>query len=513
MYKMAKHIIFLLLLFCGITANAQYVKIDSLKKLLEQRQEDSNRVTLLWKLAEQYEFFKPDTTILLAQKAQLLASRIKFIEGESKAFAIMATGQYLLGNYTASLNNYMQKLKIEEKRNSIRNYASALNNIGLMYILLADYKAALNYLSRADSIVNAVGGVAKKDLQIGILINLGETYYRMKRQDSAEYFFAESLNIATLQNNIFSQGVAFLGLANVYAGERSDSIALVNYRKALGILNDGTNNDMLCETALGFANVFQNNAQPDSAFHYAMLAYNVANRDGFLSRELDAANFLSSFYKRQKQFDSAFVYMEHAVMLQDSLKGQAKTREAMIISSNEQTRQAEIAAQNQLDKQNRRQQLQILAICLFIPTFFIITVAVSRIRIHRNIVRFMGVVSLLLIFEFIILLLHPLIEQIMHHNKVYELLLLVCIGAGLVPLHHRLEHLVLEKLTKNKNNAKEEIEKKEDDSLIIVGNETNINEDELEENSNISFPDTVDVEEIKSSPETINSGDNKIPED
>ncbi len=488
---------------------AQFAKTDSLQKLLQTETTDSNRVTLLWKLAEQYQFFKPDTTILLAQEAQLLASRIKFIEGESKSFAIMATGQYLLGNYTASLNNYMQKLKIEEKRNSIRNYASALNNIGLMYILLADYKAALSYLYRADSIINAVGGLAKKDLQNNILTNLGETYYRMKRQDSAKHYFSKSLNIALLKNNIYMQGVAFLGLANVYASERNDSTALVNYRLALSILNDGTNNDMLCETALGFANVFQNNAQRDSAFHYAMLAYNVANRDGFLSRELDASNFLSHFYKNKNKLDSAFVYMEHAMMLQDSLKGQAKTREAMIISSNEQTRQAEIAAQNLLDKQTRLQQLQILAICLFIPTFLIITVAISRIRIHRNIVRFMGVVSLLLIFEFIILLLHPLVEKIMHHNKVYELLLLVCIGAGLVPLHHRLEHLVLEKLTKNKRYAATDVEEKEKDSLLMVDEEEYIEANEQEEIYLQPLIENLNVENGKSSSEIVNSEDDK----
>ena len=163
MYKIAKHITFLFLMFCSITATAQSVKIDSLQKLLKQPQEDSDRVALLWRLAEQYQYFKPDTTIELAQKAQLLAGHIKYTEGESRSYAIMATGQYLLGNYTASLNNYMQKLKIEEKRNSIRNYASALNNIGLIYILLSDYEKALNYLYRAESTVKAAGGATKKN--------------------------------------------------------------------------------------------------------------------------------------------------------------------------------------------------------------------------------------------------------------------------------------------------------------------------------------------------------------
>lgn len=431
------------------TAMAQTAKTDSLHRLLQIEKQDSNRVTLLWKLAEQYQFFKPDTTLQLAQQALLLAQHIKFTEGESRSLAVMATGQYLLGNYSAALNNYMQKLQLEEKRNSSRNYASALNNIGLMYILLADYPKAMDYLYKADSTVLAAGSQVKKELHNRILVNLGETFYRMKQMDSANYYFSRALQTGLDNRDNFYQGASLLGLGNVQLAKGNDSTALDNYRRALLFLNDGTNNDMLCETALGLANVFVKTGQPDSALHYARLAFVTGRNDGFLSRELDAAGFLSNFFKNKKKYDSAFVYMEQAVTLQDSLKGQAKTREAMIISSNEQLRQAELAEQKQREKEARLQQLQILAICIFIPTFFIITVALSRKRIHRNVVRFMGVVSLLLVFEFLILLLHPLISTLVHHNKVLELLILVVIGAGLVPLHHRLEHLVLERLTRH----------------------------------------------------------------
>lgn len=427
---------------------AQSSKIDSLRHLLQTEKPDSNRVTQLWRLAEQYQFFKPDTTLQLAQQAFLLAQHIKYKEGESRSLAVMATGQYLLGNYSGALHNYMQKLQLEEKRNSSRNYASALNNIGLMYILLADYPNALSYLHKADSTVQVAGAEVKKELKNTILVNLGESFYRMKQMDSANYYFSQAFLTGVNNGDEFYKGAASLGLGNVQSGEGHDSTAMNNYRKALLFLNDGTNNDMLCETALGLANVFLKTGYPDSALHYARLAFVTGRKDGFLSRELDAAAFLSHYFKSKQKYDSAFAYMEQSVTLQDSLKGQAKTREAMIISSNEQLRQAELAEQKQRDKEARIQQLQILAICIFIPMFFIITLAVSRIRIHRNVVRFMGVVSLLLFFEFLILLLHPLIEGLMHHNKVLELLVLVVIGAGLVPLHHRLEGVVIAKLTK-----------------------------------------------------------------
>lgn len=507
---MVKTAAVLILFFCFENAFSQPSKIDSLKKLLQTEKVDSNRVTLLWNIAQQYQYFKPDTTIVVAQQAQLFANRIKFTEGESRSFAVLAAGQYLLGNYTAALNNYMQKLKIEEKRNSIRNYASALSNIGLMYILLSDYKNALNYLYRADSTINVAGAAVKQELENSILTNLGETFYRMKNSDSAIRYFSEALHIAIQKKNDFYKGAALLGLANVYALNGKDSTALINYRKALGLLNDGTNNDMLCETALGFGNVFEKSARNDSALHYAMLAFNTARKDGFLSRELDAANFLSHFYKHQKNYHSAFVYMEQAGILQDSLKGQAKTREAMIISSNEQLRQVEIAEEKLRDKETRLQQLQILAICIFIPIFFIITVAVSRIRIHRNVVRFMGVVSLLIFFEFIILLLHPLVEGLMHHNKVLELLVLVFIGAGLVPLHHKMEHVVLEKLTKNKKFLKNETEDPLGEILLHNVDEANkIDPDPIEEIKPVLIvPEEVEINK-NSSPTLADTGDEK----
>jgi tetratricopeptide (TPR) repeat protein len=441
--------LFFLMLTC--IASAQSPAIDSLKSILRYSQRDTIRVAALWRLAEQYQFFKPDTTLQLAHEALLLSQRIHYIEGESRSLALMATGQYLLGDYPKALNNYMLKLQLEEKRNSSRNYASALNNIGLMYILLAQYPNALNYLRRADSTVTAAGGKTKAELENRILVNLGEAFFRMKRNDSANYFFSKALMQGRINGDDFYRGAALLGLGNVDAATGDGEAAMGNYRQAFVFLNNGVDNDMLCETAMGLANVFKKSGQPDSALHYAMLAFNTGERDGFLSREFDAAAFLSRYYKDLGNFDSAFSYLEHAVVLEDSLKGQAKTREAMIISSNEQLRQAELAEEKEKEKASRLQQLQILAICIFIPLFFLLTLAISRIRIHRNAIRFMGVVSLLLVFEFLTLLLHPLIEEYTHHNNVLLLLILVVIGAGLIPLHHKLEHLLIEKLTTHRH--------------------------------------------------------------
>ncbi len=159
-------LLFLLLIPCSLSSYSQQTTIDSLSNLLATEKADTSRVTILWKLAEQYHSINPDTALKLSQKALLLAQRINYTEGESRSLALLATSQYLLGNYPKALKNYMLKLKIEEKRNSPRNYVSALSNIGLMYILLGEYPNALSYLRRAYTMMEAIGGTHKRRVEI-----------------------------------------------------------------------------------------------------------------------------------------------------------------------------------------------------------------------------------------------------------------------------------------------------------------------------------------------------------
>lgn len=429
---------------------SQTAKIDSLTRSLLVEKTDSNKVTLLWQLAEQYQSFKPDTSLQIAQKALLLAQRIKYIEGESRSLALLATAQYLMGDYPNALNNYMLKLKIEEKRNSPRNYASALNNIGITYILLEEYVNALDYLNRADSIVDAVKGKAKEELKFNIEVNIGEAYYRMKKPDSATTYFNNALTMAKIAKDTTAIAVAFLGEANVLSLKNDINNSLSYYREALGYLSDITDADMLCEVKLGMAKVYEKIAKNDSAIFYANNSYLLAEKSKFTSREFDAALFLSGVYNKSGKNDSAFSYLKRSEQLKDFIKGHEKIKATMILSINEKLRQAEITEQKIRDKEARYHQLQLLIIAICIPILFFITLLINRIKINTKLVTFMGILSLLFLFEFLTLLLHPLIVNFTNNIPILELLIFVSIAALLVPAHHRLEHVLINKLTKKK---------------------------------------------------------------
>ena len=125
-------------------------------------------------------------------------------------------------------------------------------------------------------------------------------------------------------------------------------------------------------------------------------------------------------------------------------------RDIQFITINEQMRQVQIEEEKLAAKEERRQQLQLLFIAIFIPGFFLVTLLLSRIRIPIRLIKIMGILSLLIFFEFLTLLLHPTVKEFTHHTPIYEIMIFVAIAAILIPTHHRIEHWLMEKLLRNR---------------------------------------------------------------
>ncbi|RYY49760.1 MAG: tetratricopeptide repeat protein [Chitinophagaceae bacterium] len=434
----------LILLGCIPAANAQKFRADSAAQKLSNEKSDTARVINMWKTASYLYSYAPDSSIRIAQRAFFLAERIKYKEGESRSLGQMANGFLSLGNYPQALKYYLQKLQIEEAGSNPYNLASVTMNIGIVYVYREEYAKALYYLHRSDSIIKLN---ALSDLQFNINLNLGDLFHRQNNTDSAYYYFNRSLAFAyKLQDEDFI-GTALTGLGHVYVKQMRYPAALSCYTQALDYLKKANNEDCICEAALGLAKLYEANDNKDSAVYFARYSFELALKDGFQSRQLDAATVLTALFKKSNDKDSALVYLEAEKLLGDSINSKEQIRASETISINEQIRQEEIAENYRRRADERRQQLQLLLIGLFIPILFLITVLLSRIKLPAKIIRFLGVISLLILFEYLTLLLHPRVVEFTHHTPFYELLIFVGIAALLIPAHHRIEHWLLKKLT------------------------------------------------------------------
>jgi len=430
---------------------SQKSKIDSLRSLLATEKTDSNRVKLMWQLARDIGIYNPDTAQVLSQQALYLARNIGYLEGESRSLGVLANTLIKIGNYPRALELNIQKLKLEEKRNVPRNFASVLMNIGVVYVLQDEYRKALEYYSKADSVIQLHN---IDDLKYYITLNIGDVYNRLNISDSAFTFFNKSLELARKLDDGDLIGTSMTGLGHSYLKLGSYQQSLINYQTGIGLLKAANDDEILCEAALGIANLYEHLNNYDSAGYYATMSLAIAKQDGFLSKELEAAEFLTEHYKKIKSIDSAFIYVSYVRGLNDSVNSKSKIRESQVISSNEQYRQLEMEEIRRREKAERFQQLQMLLIAIFIPGFFLLTLLLSRINVPIKFIRLLGVISLLFLFEYLTLLLHPTVAKLTHHTPVYEILIFVVIAAILIPMHHRLEHWLIHKLTHHRHGHK-----------------------------------------------------------
>lgn len=441
---------------------AQKSKADSLYTLLAKEKADTTRVKFLWQIADAVINYNPDSSLSLARKSLSLAQKIKYTEGESRATGVIGSTFIKIGNYPKALEYYLQKLRIEEQRTNPHNLAITLINIGTVYFYQEEYRKGLPYYFKADSLIDAE---KLDDLKYYTSLNLGDIYYRLNVIDSSFLFNNRALRVAIMMNDSDLIASSQVNLGNCYAKEGDDSTALSYYKIALPPLYAANDDDMICEATLGMAKIFKRHGLNDSASYYATQSFKIARNDGFLLRELEAATFLASHFRETKYADSAFVYNDQVQLLKDSISSKDKIRQSQIISSNEQLRQLQIEEAAAVAKEERRQQLQLLFIGIFIPAVFLITLILSRVKIHHKVIKPMGILSLLILFEYLTLLLHPVVAEFTHHTPILELLIFVCIAAILIPAHHRIEHWLIHKLA--------EIQKKHADARILKKKKSN----------------------------------------
>ena len=261
--KARKYFLFLFLLLLSATGFSQRMKADSLSKLLATDKADTNRVIHLWRLADAVNTYNPDTALLLSQQALYLAKTINYIEGQSRSLGILSNSFSKIGNYPKALALNLEKLQLEEKRNKPRNLGSVLMNIGIVYVYQEEYRKALEYYAKADSVIYSKN---VEDLMYSITLNIGDVYNRLDISDSAYVYFNKSLSIAKLlvpnkdmtvlniENKI---GLSLTGLGHSYKKIGSYQQSLKNYQEAIPHLKAANNDEIFCEAALGLADLYQ----------------------------------------------------------------------------------------------------------------------------------------------------------------------------------------------------------------------------------------------------------------
>jgi tetratricopeptide (TPR) repeat protein len=440
-------------LFCIVasmqTVFAQKTNVDSILQKVAVEKDDNKKFDLFISLIGAEINNDPKWCIETGLKILTQAQRENDKIAMTVAYSFLGQGYRLFGNSVKALDYHHKAFATAEKTNSLSLLAFAENQTAHIYRDREEYDKAANiYLSSA---AHADKG-HNETMKAWAPSNLGAVYLATNRLDSSLMFSQRAYEIFVrlkiIDNN---SGYLFTNLGGVHSKLGNAQLAVSYFNTAINKNQSSSNIRYLNLLYNGLAEHYQRFNQTDSCVFYARKAIAAVNNTSFFYLSSKPAKLLADIYEKTN-CDSTLKYAKVLKTANDSLTSSKTNQQILLMTFEEDLRQQEVAAEKIKEEQQRKQNIQYALLALGIITFIITFLLLSRKHItNTKLIQFLGVVALLLVFEFLNLLLHPFLERITHHSPVLMLLALVCIAALLVPLHHKLEKWATHKLVeKNK---------------------------------------------------------------
>jgi tetratricopeptide (TPR) repeat protein len=446
-----------------VAGSAQVQNVDSLKQVLNT-QPDTAKLGTLKNLAGYYQDNKIDSGLFYAKELLSLSTARRNVRAMSMAYAYFGQYEYVIGNYPQSLQLLFKSMELAESIGDTNRIANTHNLLGNAYKEYGDWHKAKDHFLETKRLAELSND---KGQALYAYMNLGQAYTWLNQLDSALITEQTAYSMALPYHSIWL-GVICNRLANIHAALNNKELALQYYRIAEQEIKKTFGDSRGLSTCyIEFARFCLNQKKTDSAIVYSKLSMQVAKKIPYLRGIGIAARFLSGVYELQNRNDSAFFYQKIYVAVTDSINSREKTSGVENLSFIQQLKEQEKEQEAYKLQEERKHNLQLVFIAIAILSIIILFLLLSRsIIVHHKVVEYLGVIVLLVVFEFINLLLHPFLERVTQHSTIFMLLALVAIAALIVPLHHRLQKWVSVKLVeKNKqirlNAAKKTIEKLE----------------------------------------------------
>jgi signal transduction histidine kinase len=367
-----------LLVFAAGFANAQRKQIDSLNRIIAKAADDSNKVKALFRLADQYLYFKPDSGIKIGQQCYTLAVATKNALYQRRSLILLANMYVQVGNYTKAMQIYYDAVRLAEKENNDYAIIQTYNNIGSTYNQMPDYAKALQYLRMAQQKLAAYKARNKNFahnfdvINVYILNNLDETFLYIDKLDSAEYYIKAGME-AQEKAHFYDLKSVFIADQGILESKKGNYAAALNYFHEAEQVQlkqkDLTNLDL---NYFAIANVYKKLNKPDSAIFYAQSALASAEEGNYLPDEALANKLLYELYDQQKNIPLAYKYYKAATKINDSLISSDKIRELSAMDFEQKQKDQELAAAKQEYQNTVRTYILIgvIAVVLIIAFLF-----------------------------------------------------------------------------------------------------------------------------------------------
>ncbi len=450
-----KHVLIAWLCFVvSFSCVGQSRYMDSLKLVLQQTKEPKERFNLL-EMMGRANFTTGDSNV-----DSLVCIELHQIAKDLNSDSLLAASYNWIGDYflftkadnTAALEYFFLAVPIAQKANHQYILTSIYLDIALTFFNLNNPSTAFHYIQLAGKCLPHVS-TAQYDYMARQFQSAMATYYVNTNNPDSALHFIHALN----ETNQRLKGLVFetraLGLTAAVHDLKGDiQLAEIFYTKANILADSAKFLNLKLFVKRKFIDFLIHNNELDKAETNAKELS--ALGDSFQNKQMKfiAAGSLRQVFEKKGNTQRAYFYSEREADLQDSIFSQNNINKIQALTFNEQLRQIDETAAIELAEEEKKRNIQYTILALGIINFIILYFLLSRKTItNQRLIEFLGILSLLIVFEFLNLLLHPILDKLTGHSPLLMLVAFVSLAALLVPLHHRVEKWILKTLVeKNK---------------------------------------------------------------
>jgi len=403
-----------------------------------------------------------DSSVLFQKEMYALAKELKSDSMMYLTFRAIGNRFTTKTEYNFGLENYFDALNYASS-NTIKS--GLYQNIAYVYAVTENTEVALSYLQKGDAL-----GVTNFFFQ-----NLlyGMVYNSLEKPDSALFYLKRCDESDTKAYDATVFAILPTQMGKAYELKGDTILARAYYEKAINYCRK----EKIASAQIRHGNVYCDfllqSGKYAEARQLALENLAVARHTGINEGISNVAEILRKVYMHIGEKDSIIYYAQMQIDYKDSVSNQKRIAEFQNITFAQQLKnideQSKINEANEQRKHNIQYALITLGIIIFISIFLLLS---RSIIVNEKWIEFLGVLGLLIVFEFTNLFIHPYISEATNDSPIFMLIILVIVAALLIPLHHRLEKWIKEKMVeKNKKirleAAKKTIEKLEKKSESI----------------------------------------------
>ena len=414
---------------------------------------DTVKVKTAFELSNLYYYTNPDTTIYLCERALAMSKPLQFKYGLSEGYGWLGYLYMQKGLTPLALEYFVESWRVREEMGDKDGVANALNNIGYIYDTQKEYELAFEHYEKALEIRAELGNEAG---MASILNNIGYIFDIKGDTSAALKYYEKSLTLRTKLNDKRGMAESLSNLAALYRTNSQLSKALDFYFKALTIQVEISDLHGETNSNAGIAQVYLVQKKYKQAEEFALKSMSKAEKLGYPSLLESVSLVLTNIYKVTENYKNALIYYELQIVMHDSVTNE-KNQKSIIRHQTQYEFEKEQLVEEQKAKEkarliteeiNRRNNLQYSGIFVFVLIMFVFILFSGKFRMSSKVAEGLIFFTFLLVFEFCLVLLDPMIDSWSSGEPLYKLLFNAVLAAGIFPLHAFFENTLKKRLMK-----------------------------------------------------------------